>query len=120
MQLNPGQQGQGQQGQGQQGQQGQGQQGHGQQGQGQQGQPGQPGENGDGNGARAGLDLSKMEAQLKTMSAEDWGRLPGHLRTEILQRDQKRPNSDYAKLIKLYFRDIAKKEQQARQKTGGR
>ena len=56
-----------------------------------------------------------MEAQLKRMSSQDWGRLPGHLRTEILQRAQRKPNSDYAKLIKLYFRDIAKKEQKSRQ-----
>jgi len=109
--LNPN----GQQGQGQNGQQaGQGQPG---QNSSQNDQPGgNPQDGGDGNGAKATLDLRQVESKIKNMSLQDWGRLPGHLRTEILQGAKRRPNSDYAKLIKLYFRDIAKKEQALRRK----
>jgi hypothetical protein len=34
--------------------------------------------------------------------------LPGHLRTEILQAARKQANSDYERLIKLYFEEIAR------------
>ena len=37
----------------------------------------------------------------------DLGELPGHLRTEILQSSQGRYRQDYARLIQLYFREIA-------------
>jgi hypothetical protein len=33
--------------------------------------------------------------------------LPGHLRTEILQMSQGQYRDDYARLIELYFREIA-------------
>ena len=36
-----------------------------------------------------------------------WGELPGHLRTEILQMSQGQYRDDYARLIELYFREIA-------------
>ena len=39
--------------------------------------------------------------------AARWGELPGHLRSEILQMSQGRYRDDYARLIQLYFREIA-------------
>ena len=59
----------------------------------------------------AGLDdlLTVSPGQLTAdeIEARDWGRLPGKLRTEILQAARDNPNSDYARLIKIYFREIA-------------
>ena len=40
-------------------------------------------------------------------SGRTWGELPGHLRTEILQSAHGRYRDDYARLIQLYFREIA-------------
>ena len=62
----------------------------------------------EGNGAQATVDLRQLENRLQKMTKRNWGELPGHLRTEILQAAQRRPNGDYAKLIKLYFEEIAK------------
>ncbi len=38
----------------------------------------------------------------------DWGKLPGNLQTEILQGAKRSPNGDYSRLIRLYFREIAR------------
>ena len=40
----------------------------------------------------------------------DWffEKLSGNLKTEILQSSQRKANGDYAKLIKLYFEELAK------------
>ncbi len=63
-----------------------------------------------GSGRGAGLaSLSeKWGAELEKLRSRNWGQLPGHLQTEILQAAQKKPNGDYAKLIKLYFEEIAR------------
>ena len=68
--------------------------------------PGTQGGN-QGTGAQAAVDLRQLESQLKSLSGRDWGQLPGHLRTEIIQAARRKPNSDYAKLIKHYFQEIA-------------
>ena len=47
------------------------------------------------------------ELKLKELTGREWGQLPGHLRTEILQSSAKKPNRDYAKLIEHYFKQIA-------------
>ena len=56
-------------------------------------------------------EAETFEAELKAMvartSGRAWGELPGHLRTEILQMSQGRYRDDYARLIQLYFREIA-------------
>jgi hypothetical protein len=70
--------------------------------------PSDPGDGGEGKGAQATLDLTRLEIELKNLAGRDWGRLPGELRTEIMQGAKKQSNSDYARLIKLYFREIAK------------
>jgi hypothetical protein len=51
--------------------------------------------------------MTKLESLVKELSDRDWGRLPGHLRTEMLEAAKKRSTGEYAKLIKLYFRQIA-------------
>ncbi len=76
---------------------------------------GTPSSTGDGSGARVGVDLSQLQVQLKQLTNRNWGELPGYLQTEILQAAQKRPNGDYAKLIKLYFQEIS----QSHAQTGG-
>jgi hypothetical protein len=52
-------------------------------------------------------DLSALQATLARQTGHTWGELPGHLRTEILQRTQGRYRDDYARLIQLYFRELA-------------
>jgi hypothetical protein len=52
-------------------------------------------------------DLAGLKAAVRARSGRTWGELPGHLRTEILQMSQGRYRDDYARLIELYFREIA-------------
>ena len=77
--------------------------------------PGQPHEttastSSDPKSARIGKgepDLAELQAALRAKTGRAWGELPGHLRTEILQMSQGRYRDDYARLIELYFREIA-------------
>ena len=55
----------------------------------------------------APADLSELQAMVKQKSGRAWGELPGHLRTEILQLSQGKYRDDYARLIQLYFKEIA-------------
>ena len=50
---------------------------------------------------------AELQAALRAKTGRAWGELPGHLRTEILQMSQGRYREDYARLIQLYFREIA-------------
>jgi hypothetical protein len=52
-------------------------------------------------------DLAELQAAVRARTGRAWGELPGHLRTEILQMSQGRYRDDYARLIQLYFREIA-------------
>ena len=52
-------------------------------------------------------DLAGLKAAVRAKTGRTWGDLPGHLRTEILQMSQSRYRDDYARLIELYFREIA-------------
>jgi hypothetical protein len=52
-------------------------------------------------------DLAGLKAAVRAQTGRAWGELPGHLRTEILQMSQGRYRDDYARLIELYFREIA-------------
>ncbi|HWE39706.1 MAG TPA: hypothetical protein VG406_24365 [Isosphaeraceae bacterium] len=74
--------------------------------------PGTPQESdgGDPQGTLAGAgapDLTELKATIARKTGRAWGELPGHLRTEILQMSQGRYRDDYARLIQLYFREIA-------------
>jgi hypothetical protein len=59
-------------------------------------------------GQASETDLQRLEAELKKQGQRNWGRLPGQLRTEILQGASKKPRPEYAKQIKSYFEEIAK------------
>jgi hypothetical protein len=52
-------------------------------------------------------ELAQLRAVLRAKTGRAWGELPGHLRTEILQMSQGRYRDDYARLIQLYFQEIA-------------
>ena len=56
---------------------------------------------------QGGPDLASLKAAVRAKTGRNWGELPGHLRTEILQMSQGRYRDDYAHLIELYFREIA-------------
>ena len=73
----------------------------------------------DGAGA-AGFEEAEtpLELQLRQQVMRDWGRLPVKLRTEILQSSDRKTNSEYTEIIKLYFEQIATEE--AGKSTGNR
>jgi hypothetical protein len=56
---------------------------------------------------KAAPDQSALKEVIRTNPRRAWGELPGHLRTEILQTVRGRYRDDYARLIQLYFREIA-------------
>ena len=56
---------------------------------------------------KADADLSALQDLVRKKTGRRWGELPGHLRTEILQLSKGRYRDDYARLIQLYFREIA-------------
>jgi hypothetical protein len=56
---------------------------------------------------RAEADLAELQAMIRAKTGRNWGELPGHLRTEILQMSRGRYRDDYARLIRLYFQEIA-------------
>ncbi len=66
------------------------------------------GENNETGGAPGEEDARLNELLGKKGDGRDWGKLPGHLQTEILQGAKKNPNGDYARLIRMYFKEIAK------------
>jgi hypothetical protein len=55
----------------------------------------------------AEADLSALQDLVRQKTGRRWGELPGHLRTEILQLSRGQYREDYARLIQLYFREIA-------------
>src|SRR5438270_13664333 len=58
-------------------------------------------------GGHAEADLSRLQDLVRSQTGRRWGELPGHLRTEILQMTRGRYRDDYARLIQLYFQEIA-------------
>jgi hypothetical protein len=74
-------------------------------------QPGQPNPNGQPSGpgvTEAGRpDPSLLGRDAKQYAGKRWGELPGELRTRILQDMQARYGDDYARIIQLYFEQIA-------------
>lgn len=62
-------------------------------------------------GQRAGVaapdELQALQDLVRRKTGRHWGELPGHLRTELLELSQGRYRDDYARLIQLYFREIA-------------
>jgi len=76
------------------------------------GQRGQPGGPSSGTGNAGGSSnppvLTNLDEELKRQAMQNWGKLPGKLQTEILQSAGRKKNGDYAKLIKIYFEELAK------------
>jgi hypothetical protein len=52
--------------------------------------------------------IVELENHLKGLTTRNWGELPGTLKTEILQASRRKPDGDYAKLIRNYFDEISK------------
>jgi hypothetical protein len=75
----------------------------------QQGQPptqmGRPGEFGIAEGGRP--DPSLFGPDMEKYAGKTWGELPGELRTKIVQDMKAKYGDDYARMIKLYFEQIA-------------
>ncbi len=72
-------------------------------------QPGaQPGQNESDFGNTDEARIVALENHLKGLTTRNWGELPGSLKTEILQAARKKPDGDYAKLIRKYFDEISK------------
>ncbi|HCC98945.1 MAG TPA: hypothetical protein DER64_00320 [Planctomycetaceae bacterium] len=61
-----------------------------------------------GTGSSMAMELKRLEAELARLSGRAWGRLPGTLKTEILQAARRDPNGDYARLIRFYFEEISR------------
>lgn len=55
----------------------------------------------------ADAELADLEALVESQSGHAWGELPGHLRAELLRQSQTPYRPDYARIIRLYFREIA-------------
>lgn len=68
---------------------------------------GRDGNNGTGS-FEAGELQGAINVELTRRAMRNWGQLPGQLKTEILQSSQRKANGDYARLIKLYFEELAK------------
>ena len=56
---------------------------------------------------KAEPNLAKLKEMVRQKTGRKWGELPGHLRNEILQMQGGRYRDDYARVIQLYFREIA-------------
>ncbi|HEY0984652.1 hypothetical protein [Schlesneria sp.] len=59
-------------------------------------------------GTTEGVDLGRFEVELQQHARQNWGRLPGQLRTEILQGAGKKSHPEYADRIKSYFEQITR------------
>jgi hypothetical protein len=72
-------------------------------------EPGEPGQSGNSAaGTNSVPDLSHLDTELQQQARSNWGRLPGHLRTEILQGAAKKSHPEYTERIKSYFDQITK------------
>ena len=66
--------------------------------------------NNPGSDSSPGINLTDLELHLQELSTRNWGELSGTLKTELQNTSRKRPEGDYARLIKLYFEDISKRQ----------
>ena len=76
----------------------------------QEGEPseGEPGDQ-SGTAGKNPISLVELEAELRKMNRRDWGRLPGTIESELFQSTQKKPDADYARLIRLYFEEVSRR-----------
>jgi hypothetical protein len=52
-------------------------------------------------------DPSLLPGYLQQYAGKSWGELPGEVRSRILQDSRARYGDDYARIIKLYFEQMA-------------
>jgi hypothetical protein len=52
-------------------------------------------------------DASLLPADMKKYDGKRWGELPGELRTQIIQDMKAKYGDNYARMIKLYFEQVA-------------
>lgn len=64
----------------------------------------------DGSGTTETVRLTQLAEQLNARAMRNWGELPGELQSELQQRSQGRPDSDYAPLIRMYFNEISRRQ----------
>jgi hypothetical protein len=57
-------------------------------------------------------DVRLLGKEMQKYAGKSWGQLPGELRNEILQDMKARYGEDYARIIKLYFEQIAETKQE--------
>lgn len=69
---------------------------------------GEPGDE-SGTAGRSPISLAELEAELSKMATRDWGQLPGEIESELFQSTQKKPDSDYARLIRQYFEEVSRR-----------
>lgn len=55
----------------------------------------------------AAADLAQLQEAIRRKTGKSWGELPGNLRAELLKQSQSKYRDDYARLIQLYYREIA-------------
>ena len=55
----------------------------------------------------ASADLTQLQEAIRNKTGRTWGELPGNLRAELLKQSQSKYRDDYARLIQLYYREIA-------------
>jgi hypothetical protein len=72
-----------------------------------------------GYGARGPLSLAELEAELGRISQRNWGQLPHRVESELQLSQQKKPDGDYARLIRMYFEDVARQQSAAEGLNGG-
>jgi hypothetical protein len=60
------------------------------------------------NGTTTPPNLNHLDGELQQQARRNWGRLPGQLRTEILQGAGKKSHPEYTQRIKSYFDEITK------------
>src|SRR5262249_23426613 len=66
-------------------------------------------------------DPSLLPPEMRKYANKPWGELPGELRTKIIQDMKAEYGEDYARIIKLYFEQIADaKKAEPRKPAGSR
>lgn len=81
------------------------------------GKPNQPGSPGEIGAAGGGVpDPSVLSPEMRKHAGKSWGELPGELRTKIVQDMKVKYGEDYARMIKLYFEQLADTKRDAPKK----
>ena len=58
------------------------------------------------------IDESLLSPDMKKHAGKRWGELPGELQTKIIQDMKAKYGDDYARVIKLYFEQLADTKKQ--------